>query len=180
MSKLSGGGGIAAVATAIAALTPGAPASAAPIGPHAAACARDDGAAMLVHVVGFKERRGTVRVQSYGGHPSTFFEKGRWLNRIDVAVPAGGAADVCVPVPNPGVYAVSVRHDVDRDGKSGRADGGGMSGNPRLSLADILFKRKPPASAVSVQVGRGVTSVPVVLSYLQGTVFRPLATTAAR
>jgi hypothetical protein len=87
--------------------------------------------------------------------PATFFEKGRWLSRIEVPVPAGGAADVCVPVPRPGTYAVSVRHDLDRDGKSGRADGGGMSGNPRLSLVDVVLKRKPPASRCrceSVQV----------------------------
>lgn len=175
MLKLSG---LAAMALAIG--MPAAPVVAAPVGPHAAACARGEKSAMLVHVTGFKTRRGTLRVQSYGGDPDSYFEKGRYLERIDVPVPADGAADICMPVPAAGAYAVSVRHDVDGDRKSGRADGGGMSGNPKLSLMDLIFKRKPSAKEVSVRVGTGVARVPVLLNYVQGTSFRPVPMTAAR
>src|ERR1700754_5242496 len=94
-----------------------------------ATCSSGD-PAMLVHVTGFKVRSGTVRVQSYGGDPEHYFDKGTYLKRIEVKVPAAGPLDVCVPVPAPGRYAISVRHDVDGAGKTSKADGGGMSGNP--------------------------------------------------
>lgn len=151
-------------------------AGAAVLGPDAASCA-GDGPAMLVHIEGFKKRTGMLRVQSYGGNPSRYFEKGTWLKRIDVPVPASGAADICVPVPADGAYAVSVRHDVDGSGKTGMNDGGGMSGNPKLSLFDVVFKRKPDPHKVQVTV-HGVTRVPVVLNYVQGGSFGPIAMAA--
>lgn len=147
---------------------------ASPIGPFADVC-EAGGSAMLVHVTGFKARSGLIRVQSYGGDPDHYFDKGSYLKRIDVRVPAIGAADVCVPVPGPGRYAVSVRHDINGSGKTDRSDGGGMSGNPHLSLIDLMFKRKPSPDQVAVEVARGVRVVPVVLNYLQGGSFRPVA-----
>lgn len=168
MSKLVAGmvGAMLAAAMPVAA-------GAAMLGPDSAACERG-GPAMLVHVDGFKKRAGMLRVQSYGGNPTRYFDKGAWLKRIDVPVPAGGAVDVCVPVPANGLYAVSVRHDLDASGKTGMADGGGMSGNPRLSLFDVMFKRKPDPRKVQVSV-HGVTRVPVTLNYVQGGAFGPLA-----
>src|SRR5690349_619614 len=106
-------------------------AGAAVLGPDAAAC-NGGGPAMLVQVEGLKKRSGTIRVQSYGGNPTRYFDKGAYLRRIDVPVPATGSIDICVPVPANGNYAVSVRHDLDSSGKTGMNDGGGMSGNPRL------------------------------------------------
>lgn len=154
-------------------------AGAAVLGPGAAAC-DGDGPAILVHVEGFKKRVGMLRVQSYGGSPSRYFEKGAWSKRIDVPVPESGPVDVCIPVAAPGTYAVSVRHDLDNSGKTGMGDGGGMSGNPRMSLFDVVLKRKPDPRKVQVSV-RGVTRVPVVLNYVQGGSFGPIAmATAAR
>ena len=143
------------------------------LGPDSAAC-QAGGPAMLVHVEGFKKRSGMLRVQAYGGSPGRYFEKGAWLKRIDVPVPASGAADICVPVAADGVYAVSVRHDLDNSGKTGVNDGGGMSGNPHMSLFDVVFKRKPDPRKVQVVV-RGVTRVPVVLNHVQGGSFGPIA-----
>lgn len=151
------------------------PAGAAVLGPDAAGCASDSaGPAMLVHVEGLKARTGNVRVQVYGGNPGRYFEKGSYLRRVDVKVPASGAVDVCVPVAAAGTYAVSVRHDVDGSGSTGRNDGGGMSGNPRMSLFDVLFKRKPDPRQVQVSV-HGVVQVPIVMNYVQGSSFGPLA-----
>ena len=148
---------------------------AAPVGPFANVCAAGD-PALLVHVTGFKARTGVLRVQSYGGDPDHYFDKGSYLKRIDVRVPSSaGALDVCVPVPAPGRYAISVRHDVNGSGKTDRSDGGGMSGNPHLSLFDLMFKRKPSADQVAVQVTHGVRVVPVTLNYLDGGSFRPVA-----
>jgi uncharacterized protein (DUF2141 family) len=154
-----------------------APATAAPAGPDAAQCeGRATGPAMLVRVSGFKARTGSVRVQSYGGDPRHYFDKGSYLKRIDLRVPpVGGDLDVGVPVPAPGRYAVSVRHDVNGSGSSDRGDGGGLSGNPHMSLFDVILKRKPDPAQVQVEVGRGVRVVPIVLNYLSGASFRPVA-----
>jgi len=151
-------------------------AHAAMLGPDAAICDAN-GPAMLVHVEGLKKRSGTIRVQSYGGNPNRYFEKGSYLRRIDLPVPASGSIDICVSVPANGSYAVSVRHDVDSSGKTGLSDGGGMSGNPRLSLLDVMFKRKPDPQKVQVAVN-GVTRVQVVMNYVQGGSFGPIAMAA--
>lgn len=153
----------------------GAEAQAAPAGPYASACSNGD-PAMLVRVTGFKARTGLVRVQSYGGDPDAYFEKGTYLKRIEVHVPPAGPLDVCVPVPAPGQYAVSVRHDVNGSGKTDKTDGGGMSGNPHLSLFDLIFKRKPSPDQVAVPVGHGVRVVPIRLNYLSGGSFQPVST----
>lgn len=149
-------------------------AQAAILGPAAATCEKADGPAVLVHVEGLKSRSGTIRVQSYGGAPSTYFDKGAYLRRIDVNIPAAGPVEVCVPVPAAGVYAISVRHDVDGSGKTGMSDGGGMSGNPRMSLMDVVAKRKPDPKTVQVTV-KGLTPIQVVMNYVQGFSFKPLA-----
>lgn len=168
MSKLVAGMAGAMLAAAMPAV-----AGAAVLGPDSAAC-EGGGPAMLVHVEGFKKRSGMLRVQAYGGNPNRYFEKGAWLKRIDVAVPSGGPVDVCVPVSANGTYAVSVRHDLDSSGKTGLNDGGGISGNPRLSLFNVMFKRKPDPRKVQVSV-HGVTRVPVTLNYVQGGAFGPIA-----
>jgi len=158
----------------IAAATPLGAAGATVLGPHADDC---DGTkpAMLVRVEGLKSRTGTVRVQSYGGDPANYFEKHAYLERIEVRTPPAGPIEVCMPVPRPGVYAVSVRHNAD--GKSGTdigKDGGGFSGNPNVSLFDAMFKRKPSPVQVQVHVA-GLTKVPVILNYVHGASVGPVA-----
>lgn len=172
MSKLVAG----VVGFMLAAAAP-ASAHAAVLGPDATAC-EGSGPAMLVQIQGLKKRTGTIRVQSYGGNPSRYFEKGTYLRRIDLPVPATGPVDICMPVPGNGTYAISVRHDLDSSGKTGLSDGGGMSGNPRLSLFDVMFKRKPDPQKVQVAV-HGVVRVPIVMNYVQGGSFGPV-TMAAR
>jgi uncharacterized protein (DUF2141 family) len=172
MSKL-----VVGLGTLMIAMTGNVGAHAAVLGPAAAACERGEGPAMLVRVDGLKARSGTVRVQSYGGSPDHYFDKGSYLRRIDVAVPAAGPVEVCVPVPAVGTYAVSVRHDLDGSGSTGKNDGGGMSGNPKMSLFDVLFKRKPDPKIVQVQV-RGIARVSIVMNYIKGGSFGPLAMAA--
>ena len=168
MSKLVSG----MVGAMLAAVTPMA-VHAAVLGPDASAC-QGNNPSMLVRIEGLKQRTGIIRVQSYGGDPSRYFDKGTYLRRIQFPVPASGPVEVCVPVPANGTYAISVRHDVDSSGKTGMSDGGGMSGNPRMSLLDVIFKRKPDPGKVQVTV-RGVTPVPVTMNYVQGGAFRPIA-----
>lgn len=165
---------IACLSASVVALGLGVPAGAAILGPHAADCV-EGRVAMLVKVSGLKTRTGMIRVQSYGGDPAHFFDKGTYLERVEVRPPATGPVEVCMPVPRAGGYAVSVRHDVDGDGRSGMSDGGGMSGNPNMSLMDVLFKRRPDPGQVAVAV-KGITVVPVVLNYVHGASVGPVQT----
>lgn len=144
------------------------------LGPHAARCGAGATSAVLVEVTGLKVRRGSLRVQSYGGNPGKYFDKGAWLERIDVPVPATGGVSICVPVPKPGVYAISVRHDLNGNHKSDMSDGGGMSGNPEISLMDLIMKSKPSPKDVAFNVGQGTRVITVVMNYVQGGSFRPV------
>jgi uncharacterized protein (DUF2141 family) len=171
MSKL-----IASLIIAAGALAaPCAPAAAIVLGPHAVACEAGGRPAMLVKISGLKTRTGNIRVQSYGGDPAHYFDKGSYLERIDVPTPPSGIVEVCMTVPKSGVYAISVRHDVSGQGGTDMSDGGGMSGNPNLSLMDVVFKRRPSPSQVQVRVDGNVTPVPVVMNYVRGGSFGPIA-----
>jgi uncharacterized protein (DUF2141 family) len=143
-------------------------------GPDAARCAAGGGPAMLVSITGLRDRGGTVRVRSFGGSPSTYFNKKRALQRTEIATPPSGPVRICMPVSAQGWYAVDVRHDTNSNGDTDRADGGGASGNPSITLIDVLFGRKPPAEKVRVWVGAGVTTVPITVKYLQGGSFKPV------
>ena len=161
---------LSAVAGA-AALTVTATPAAAALGPDAAACsAGANRPAMLVSVNGFKNRVGKLRVQLYGGDPKTFLERGAKLKRIDLPVTRSGAMNVCVAVPRTGTYAIAVRHDADANGKTNWNDGGGFSGNPKLSI----LKLQPSYRSAAVAVGGGVKVVPVVLNYRSGLSIAPI------
>jgi uncharacterized protein (DUF2141 family) len=145
-------------------------AQAAPVGPHAGLCASGK-PAVLARVTGFKAARGTVAIKLYQSGPK-FLEKGSYIRKVEVPVTRTGPIDVCVPVPASGRYALSVRHEVT--GKKSNGDGGGFSGNPKVSLLDLALKRKPDPNEVSFNVNGSTRVVPVVLHYLQGGSFRPV------
>ncbi|MFM2410854.1 MAG: hypothetical protein RL481_1682 [Pseudomonadota bacterium] len=154
-------------------------ADAAILGPDAAQCARGDGPAVLVRITGLKNRAGSVRARTFAGDkPSTWFNKKQTLKRTQVSVPASGPVEICMPVPKPGGYVVDIRHDINGNGDSDRADGAGASGNPNISLFDFLIGKKPPASKVVFQVGEGVASVSILMKYVQGGSFKPVQVTA--
>jgi uncharacterized protein (DUF2141 family) len=69
---------------------------------------------------------------------------------------------------------VSVRHDINGNGKSDSKDGGGLSGNPDMKLSDFVFKRKPALAATSFAVGASTRRVPVTLNYVNGLSFDPV------
>ena len=147
--------------------------SAAPVGPYASLCAAGK-PAVLVRVPRVKAPRGTLSVKLYASNSSTFLEKGRYLRKVEVPVNRSGPFEVCVPVPAAnGNYALAVRHEVGRE--KSRSDGGGFSGNPKLSLLDVALKRKPNLRTVSFQVGGKTRVVPVVLNYIEGTSVQPVS-----
>ncbi len=162
---LSAAGGVLALCAGPAAAT---------IGPHAAHCDAGE-ASVIVNVTGFRTRTGTVRVQLYLADPRTFLERGRYLVRVDLPVARAGDMPVCLPVTAAGRYAVSVRHDANGNGSSDRSDGGGFSGNPSVSLFDLALKRKPSLSRVAFAVAAAPARVNVILNYVNGTRFGPVA-----
>ncbi len=164
--------GMLSIAAATVALAIPAVANAVILGPDAATCTNGN-RGVIVNVTGFKQRTGKVRIQLYAAQ-STFLDKGVWLQRVDVAVPSSGAAAICVPVSSPGKYVVSVRHDLNGNGKSDRQDGGGFSGNPDVKLTDLIRKRKPSLSETSFSVGESTTRINVVLNYVRGLSFEPV------
>lgn len=144
------------------------------LGPDANVCTAGDSPAILVKVVGLKNRLGKVRARTFTGNPKTYFDKKFYLKRTEVEAPDSGAVEICMPVPKPGRYAVDIRHDINNNGDSDKSDGAGTSGNPSVSLFDILFKRRPPADKVEISVGSGVVVVPIVINYVQGGSLKPI------
>lgn len=166
-------------ASAIVAALPAAAANAAILGPDAAACASGSGPAVLVKVTGFKRNAGMVRARAFSGaQPASWFDKKRALKRTEVAVPRSGVAEICLRVPRPGGYVIDVRHDLNANGDTDKADGAGASGNPNISVFDFFLGKKPPASKVVVQVSQGVRVVPITVKYIQGGSFKAVAVAA--
>jgi uncharacterized protein (DUF2141 family) len=163
---------LAAATAALAAASAATPAAAQEIvGPDAAACrAGAPGPSALVRIYGFKDRGGMLRVQLYGNNPDDFLAKGKKLKRIEVPVAASGDMNVCIGLPSYGQYAVAVRHDRDGNRKSGWNDGGGFSGNPKISLTNL----KPDYEDASFAAGQGVTVVDVVMNYRNGLKIKPV------
>lgn len=173
MLKLSGVALTGLVAAAMPFAIPLAGAQAATLGPYAASC-QNGGPAVIARVTGLKARTGVIRVQLYTDNEATFLEKKRYIERVDVPATRDGAMDICVPVPKAGRYAISVRHDLDGNGKTSRSDGGGFSGNPKVSLGDLALKRKPDIGKVAFTVSNAPRVVPVTLNYVQGLSFKPI------
>jgi len=173
MLKVQGKAALAIAALAMPFAMPGQAAEAATLGPYAARCDAG-GTAVIARINGLAARSGVVRVQLYANNRETFLEKKKYLQRVDVAVPRAGSVDICIPVPHAGAYALSVRHDMNSNGKSDKKDGGGFSGNPEVSFWDLVFKRKPAIEKALFSVGNGPKVVPVTLNYVQGTSFKPI------
>ena len=158
MSKSSfpfvvGGAALIAAATAMAAPAPAAAASACSPGKPS----------VIVHLAGFKQALGRVKISLYGSDAGRWLAKGGKIGKVKVPV-TGRSMDVCVPVPAPGRYAVAVHHDLNVNGERDRQDGGGYSRNPKVSL----LNPKPAFSKAAFEVGNGPAKVGVTLLYIKG------------
>lgn len=130
-----------------------------------------DGTGVLLHVQGFKDRRGNLRVELFSDREDEFLTsrkkliaEGALFRRVDVKMPeAGGAALVCLRLPRPGHYALVVLHDRNANGKFNfSADGVGFPNNPKLGLS------KPDVEKCAFHARPGVTELPIVLNYSRG------------
>ena len=166
-AKLTAAGAAAALTLA---LQPSAAAAA--VGPDAAACAPRSGrTAVIVNVRGFRSRAGSLRVALYGSDPAAFLASGQAMRRVDVPVSRAGTMQVCVAVPEPGRYAVAVRHDENGNGRTDWDDGGGFSRNPALYLPNP----RPSHDQVAFDVRPGLQAIYVTLNYRNGLAIEPVA-----
>lgn len=139
----------------------------------------EQGPAFLVEADGLKDRRGRLKLEVYPGNDADFLaddnvliNQGKTFRRVEVAIPPTGLPRVCIRIPGPGFYALTLLHDRDSDRHFGLSvDGVGFSRNPKLGLA------KPKAAVVRIEAGAGLTTVHMVMNYRKGLLsFGPLAT----
>lgn len=122
-------------------------------------------AAILVRVSGFKTREGELRLDLYDGNPDNWLVGGKKIHKVHMyPIPQSGPVDVCVKVPGPGTYAFGLQHDVNRDYRLTRIDGGAFSNNARVTL----LERKPRHSSAAFTVGNRTKRVGIRLLYLRG------------
>ena len=132
--------------------------------------ADEQGPALLVNVLGLKDRHGLLKAEVYPPSDDDFLKDdnllvaaGKTFRRVEEATPASGPAVLCVRVPGPGAYALTVLHDRDSNHKVGISiDGFGVP------QAQHFHYRKPRASEARVVAGPGLTRVNVTLVYKSG------------
>lgn len=130
----------------------------------------ESGPAFLVTVEGLKDRQGLLKLEVYPSNDADFLaddnlllNAGKTFRRVEEPVPARGAVQLCIRVPGPGPYALSLLHDRDSNHKFGLSvDGVGFASNPRLGFF------KPKAAHASAVAGSGLTRTTIVLNYRRG------------
>ena len=136
----------------------------------------EPGPAILVSVEGLKDRRGRLRLELYPANDEDFLAddniligQGKTFARTDQPLAASGPMSLCIRVPGPGRYTLSLLHDRDANHKfSMFTDGIGFAGNPKLGWS------KPRAADATVVAGPGLTHVAILLNYRRGFSMRPL------
>jgi len=138
----------------------------------------EQGTALLVRIEGLKDHNGNLKLEVYPANDKDFLQddnilvsQGKVFRRVEEPVGGGNPVELCVRIPGPGTYAVSVLHDRDANRKFGLSvDGIGFSGNPKLGLS------KPKAAHSSVVVtGGGLSRITVIMNYRTGLMsFGPL------
>ena len=129
--------------------------------------ANEEGPAILVEVKGLKDRKGRLKLEVYPSNDEDFLKddnmligEGKTFRRVEVDVPAIGPAILCVRIPGPGTYSISLLHDRDSNRKFGLSiDGIGFASNPHISWS------KPKAAATRLTAGNGLTHTIIVLNY---------------
>jgi uncharacterized protein (DUF2141 family) len=141
--------------------------------------ASETGPALLIGVGGLKDRAGRLKLEVYPSNDTDFLQddnilinEGKTFRRVEVSIPQSGAIELCIRIPGPGVYSVSLLHDRDANRKfSLSTDGIGFTGNPKLGWS------KPKAVPTRINAGGGVTRSTIIMNYRTGLMsFGPLKT----
>lgn len=130
----------------------------------------ETGPAFMIEVAGIKDHVGRLKVEVYPANDADFLADdnillmaGKTFRRVEIAVPAEPVPHVCIRIPGPGRYAVTVLHDRDSNRRfNWQRDGIGFSANPHLGWS------KPKAASVATTAGAGVTPLRVVMNYRNG------------
>ena len=136
----------------------------------------EPGPAFLVEVIGMKDRTGMLKLEVYPNNDADFLQDdnilinaGKVFRRVETETPQNGPVLMCVRVPGPGTYSVSLLHDRDRNRKFGwTVDGIGFASNPRLGWS------KPKAAVTRAVAGNGPTRIQIVMNYRRGLGVSPL------
>jgi len=138
----------------------------------------EQGPALLVRIEGLKDHNGNLKLEVYPANDQDFLQddnilisQGKVFRRVEQPVGSDNPVQLCVRIPGPGTYAISVLHDRDANRKFGLSvDGIGFSGNPRLGMS------KPKAARVSTNVSSsGLSRIAVTMNYRTGLLsFGPL------
>lgn len=130
---------------------------------HSVAPCQADGPAVWMRVMGVRSSTGKLRVNLYRGTAADWLESGRWLNRIELPA-REGTMMICMPVPEPGNYAIAIRHDANNNGKTDiTSDGGGMSNNPSINIFNL---GRPGIDKTRFTVGREIVRMNIRMRYL--------------
>lgn len=142
-------------------------------------CRADEaGPAFIVTVVGLKDRKGQLKLEVYPNSDGDFLKddnllvaSGKVFRRVEQPVPAAGPVELCIRVPAPGPYSLSLLHDRDMNRRFGwTSDGIGFSANPHIGWG------KPKAAATRAVAGGGLTRLTIVMNYRHGLGVAPLKT----
>lgn len=136
----------------------------------------EQGPAFLVDVIGMKDRTGLLKLEVYPSNDADFLQDdnilinaGKVFRRVEIQPPQTGPVSLCIRVPGPGPYSLSLLHDRDRNRKFGwTVDGIGFAGNPRLGWS------KPKAAKTRALAGSGPTRIDIVMNYRHGLGVSPL------
>lgn len=131
--------------------------------PNDMAKCQGNGPAVRVTVNEIKSGTGTMRMQLYRATKQDWLATGRWIYRIQIPARAGSMT-FCMPVPQPGSYAIAIRHDINNNGKTDLTqDGGGMSNNPSINIFNL---GKPSVDKAAFSVGQEVKTIGIRMRYL--------------
>ena len=132
--------------------------------------ANEQGPALLVSVVGLKDRTGNLKLEVYPANEEDYLQDdnillnaGKTFRRVEVPVPAGETPELCIRVPGPGRYSVVLLHDRDRNHRfNWQRDGVGFASNPSLGMS------QPEWNETVATAGSGRTRISITLNYLRG------------
>ena len=120
---------------------------------------------VLVSVKGVRSDDGLVAALIYDSNPDNFLKNGKKLHRVRQPA-SSGLTTVCLPMPEPGVYAIAVFHDENANKRLDRgilgipSEGYGFSNNPSFRLGP------PELDEVLIELKGGRIEVEVDLTYL--------------
>ncbi len=131
----------------------------------------ETGPALMITVVGLKDRAGTLKAEVYPANDTDFLaddnvlvNAGKTFRRVLTDISQTGSVQLCIRVPAAGAYGLSLLHDRDNNRRFGLStDGVGLGGNPQS-----LGASKPKIAVGRVVAGPGLTPVTVRMMYRKG------------